>query len=198
MRKARRRAGLTQRALAETTGIAQPTVARIERGRERARMDTVARLLAACGEELEAIPRRGRGVDRAPVRRLLAGTPAQRLASMPDGAAVLDALEALDDDGIDIVIVGGVAARLHGTPVAHAGLETVPAGTPGYDELAANAVRLKLGRLTVAVADLDDLIRRAPTGERPDGPRVDIDMLAAVREEQRKVRDRRGTPRVPG
>ena len=80
LRKARRRAGLSQRALAARTGIAQPTIARIERGQDDPRLRTIERLLQACDETVEALPRPGLGVDRTEIRELLALTPRQRMA----------------------------------------------------------------------------------------------------------------------
>lgn len=94
LRRARRRIGITQRALARHTGIAQPTVARIEIGAEVPRVDTFARLLGACGESLESVPRAGEGVDRSGIRELLRLTPRQRLATLPDEAATLDRVRA--------------------------------------------------------------------------------------------------------
>jgi transcriptional regulator with XRE-family HTH domain len=64
LRQARRRAGLTQRQLAGRAGVAQSVVGRIESGAVVPRVDTLDRLLEACGEGLEALPRPGRGVDR--------------------------------------------------------------------------------------------------------------------------------------
>jgi transcriptional regulator with XRE-family HTH domain len=82
LRRARRRAGMSQRALAVGTGVAQPTIARIESGREDPRIATLERLLHACGEGLGAGPVAGAGVDRSGIRALLALTPAQRLATL--------------------------------------------------------------------------------------------------------------------
>jgi transcriptional regulator with XRE-family HTH domain len=80
LRRARRRARLSQRDLAALTGIAQPTIARIERGQASPRFDTVVRLLATCGYELDLVPRLdGSGVDRSAIRELLALTPEERL-----------------------------------------------------------------------------------------------------------------------
>lgn len=79
VRQARRRAGLSQRALAERTGLPQSTVARIESGFVDPRTTTVVRLLAACGEELEVVPRLGIGIDRTIIRPLLDLTPQERL-----------------------------------------------------------------------------------------------------------------------
>jgi transcriptional regulator with XRE-family HTH domain len=53
VREARRRAGLTQRALAERAGVSQPQVARVESGRTEASFDRVLQLVRACGFDLE-------------------------------------------------------------------------------------------------------------------------------------------------
>ena len=79
LRDARRRAGLTQRALASRTGTPQPAIARIERGTVVPRVDTLDRLLAGCGEQLGTERRPGIGVDRTAIRALLRLTPVQRL-----------------------------------------------------------------------------------------------------------------------
>jgi transcriptional regulator with XRE-family HTH domain len=94
LRQARRRAGLTQRSLAARTGVAQPTIARIESGDHSPRVVTLEVLLDACGEELDAMPRAGDGVDRTPIRELLGMSPEERLASLPAEAAFLDQLAA--------------------------------------------------------------------------------------------------------
>jgi len=77
---ARRRAGLTQRQLGAKTGIAQETIARIERGRSDPRVGTLDRLLAGCDFGLEHVPRLGIGIDRSQIRALLDLDPAERLA----------------------------------------------------------------------------------------------------------------------
>jgi transcriptional regulator with XRE-family HTH domain len=76
---ARRRAGLSQRGVARRAEIPQPNVSRIERGLVSPSVDTVARLLRACGMSLEATPRVDDGVDRAQLRELLAATPGARV-----------------------------------------------------------------------------------------------------------------------
>jgi transcriptional regulator with XRE-family HTH domain len=78
LRRARARAGLTQRALAAATGVAQPTIARIERGHEEPRVSTLRVLLSACSHRLDVSPVGGEGVDRTAIRQLLALTPAER------------------------------------------------------------------------------------------------------------------------
>jgi transcriptional regulator with XRE-family HTH domain len=93
IRMARRRAGLSQRALAERTGVAQPTIARIERGVDDPRFTTIQTLLAGCGEELVATPVAGEGIDRTEIRELLALSPAERLRQAVAEARVLEGLE---------------------------------------------------------------------------------------------------------
>lgn len=80
LRHARRRAGLTQRALAAKTGVPQETIARIEATRVDPRVSTLDRLLEGCGYGLEHRPRLGIGIDRAQIRERLALTPGERLA----------------------------------------------------------------------------------------------------------------------
>jgi len=79
LRNARRRAGLTQRALAARTGIPQETIARIEGGRVDPRVGTLDKLLEGCGHGLESMARLGIGIDRTLMRELLALSPDQRL-----------------------------------------------------------------------------------------------------------------------
>ncbi len=83
---------MSQRKLAARTGIAQPTIARIESGRDNPRVDTLERLLEACGETMETLPRAGLGIDRSLIRELLALTPAQRAATLADDALLSDLL----------------------------------------------------------------------------------------------------------
>ena len=71
LRHARRRAGFTQRQLAAKAEIPQETIARIEAGRADPRVETLDRLLEACGFGLESMPRLGIGVDRTQIRELL-------------------------------------------------------------------------------------------------------------------------------
>jgi transcriptional regulator with XRE-family HTH domain len=56
---------MTQRELAGKARVPQPMIARIESRAVIPRVDTLDRLLEACGEGLESVPRPGRGVDRS-------------------------------------------------------------------------------------------------------------------------------------
>lgn len=91
--QARRRARLTQRELAAATGVAQPTVARIERGLETPRVDTLDRLLRACGDALEVVPLGGVGVDRSVIRQLLRLSPAERIELSKQEAETMAAFD---------------------------------------------------------------------------------------------------------
>lgn len=91
--QARRRARLTQRQLAAATGVAQPTIARIERGLETPRVDTLDRLLRACGDALEAVPLAGVGVDRTVINQLLRLSPAERIELSTQEAETLSAFD---------------------------------------------------------------------------------------------------------
>ncbi len=93
LRRARRRAGMTQRELASRAGVAQPTIARIERGRDDPRVSTFERLLRACHESLEALPESGAGIDRTEIQRLLRLSPAARAKTLLEDAEALDRLD---------------------------------------------------------------------------------------------------------
>ena len=79
LRYARRRAGLTQRALAERAAVYQPAIARIESGAVSPQLDTLTQLLHAAGATLEIAPLAGAGVDRTLIRAALALTPEERI-----------------------------------------------------------------------------------------------------------------------
>ena len=82
IREARRQAGLTQTELAARIGTKQSVVSRWERGVDTPRVDTLGRILQACGFEADLTLRRHDDVDRAQLQENLAMTPAQRLASV--------------------------------------------------------------------------------------------------------------------
>jgi transcriptional regulator with XRE-family HTH domain len=69
---------MTQRALADVTGVPQSSIARIERGTTDPRVGTLRRLLRATGSELQTEPRLGEGVDRSLIHLTLAMTPDER------------------------------------------------------------------------------------------------------------------------
>ncbi len=82
LRQARRRAGLTQRALAERAGTSQSVVARIEGGRTDPSSETLLRLLEAAGAELRCQITERPVVDSHmldDVKRILSLRPEERL-----------------------------------------------------------------------------------------------------------------------
>lgn len=92
LKRARKISGVSQRDLADRSGIAQPVIARIEAGRASPRADTLDRLLAACGFDLALVPRAGRGIDRTAMRELARLSPAERLHTAAREANALDRL----------------------------------------------------------------------------------------------------------
>lgn len=89
---ARRKANLSQRELGRRAGATQATISRIEEALISPRFDTLERLLEACGFELQAIPRRGEGIDRGAIRELLRSTPAERARLAVEEARNLEKL----------------------------------------------------------------------------------------------------------
>ncbi len=89
LRWARLTAGLSQRALAEKSGIPQSTIGRIETGAIDPRTSTLSRLIRACGYDLEVEPLLGLGIDRTLIRERLALSPDRRLQSVDAGARTL-------------------------------------------------------------------------------------------------------------
>ena len=94
LKEARRRAGLSQRALARAANVPQPVIARLESGGAIPRIDTLDKLLRHCGEGLEARPRRGAGIDRTLIRRMLQLSAIARLQAASDEANSLERLQA--------------------------------------------------------------------------------------------------------
>ncbi|HYZ78552.1 MAG TPA: helix-turn-helix transcriptional regulator [Gaiellaceae bacterium] len=84
LQEARRRAGLSQRELAERAGTSQSAIARIERGRQIPSLETLQRLLHACGLDLELriVPHDTH--DDSLIAATLAMTPEQRLRNLEE------------------------------------------------------------------------------------------------------------------
>ncbi|MDQ6807132.1 MAG: helix-turn-helix transcriptional regulator [Actinomycetota bacterium] len=120
---ARRRAGLTQRELAERLGLRQATIARWERGDRQVSVEDVEAVADACGLHLEShlvvedrswwsqIALR---LELDPLDRLQRLTP----ASSPNLAAGLGELAAT---GHPVVVIGEVAGALQGWPLVLGG-----------------------------------------------------------------------------
>jgi transcriptional regulator with XRE-family HTH domain len=79
VREARRRAGLTQRELAEKAGTTQSALARLEAGRTAPSFDLVLRLVRLCGYDLDIMLVERDDSDWAQALRLRDLTPARRI-----------------------------------------------------------------------------------------------------------------------
>ena len=84
--------GVSQRRLAEITGVAQPTIARIERGQVDPRLSTVDLLLSGLHIEIDVRRAPGTGVDRSQLREMLRRTPRERLELLTSDASGLERL----------------------------------------------------------------------------------------------------------
>ena len=134
--EARRRAGLSQRELAERVGTQRPEISRYERGRARPSLERLRAIVAACGLELTVgLANADDSYDRS-IREAFAMPPAERLRSSLAGAAsirttralahgetppppmkVVAALKLLRSAGVTFVLVGEMAEVLHGSPI---------------------------------------------------------------------------------
>ena len=82
VRDVRQEVGLSQTALAAAVGTKQSVVSRWEAGADTPRVDTLVRILRACGYEADLALRRHDDVDRAQIREQLAMSPRDRLRSV--------------------------------------------------------------------------------------------------------------------
>lgn len=176
--EARRRAGLGQTGLARMTGIPLRTLTRIEAGEAVPRIDTVERLLLACGRTLATEPR--------PV-----APGAEEETSVPN---LTQGLRFLSGGYVSHVLVGELADHLHGARVNVTGLDIVVPDIGEqrrrvllvlenldrpYSRVAVRVDSLKrdrfhriwraatpMGPEGTPVASLDDLIELEPRGDR--------------------------------
>ena len=184
LREARQRAGLSQRQLAHRARTAQSVVARIERGQTSPSWDTLARLLAAAGFAIhtELDPRsspRSHMLDD--VARILALPAERRLdevrnvnrfvyAARVASAAPLDLerlITTLAQHRMRFVLVGALAARLHGFPRVTTAADITPASDPE-----------NLARLAAALRELQ---ARVYTESVPEGLPFDCSAQALAR-----------------
>lgn len=147
IREARRRARLTQSELATRAATTQSAVARWEAGRSLPSLEKLKELVECCGLELafSLTPRREteeRVLDQ--LRVLSASERLQRLlAAMPyaEGGVATDAtgaayeedlfdplslVAALERHGVKYVLLGGLAATLHGSPILTSDVDIAP------------------------------------------------------------------------
>lgn len=94
VREARRRAGLSQRELAERAGTTQSAIARLESGRTSPSFDLVLRLIRLCGFRLDVGLDPWDGSDVAQAEALLKLPVEERLDRMNAGIAFAEELRA--------------------------------------------------------------------------------------------------------
>ena len=82
IREARELAGMSQADLAASVGTAQSAVSRWERGVDVPRVDTLARILHACGFEADVRFRRHDDVDRGQILNQLSLSPLERARAL--------------------------------------------------------------------------------------------------------------------
>jgi transcriptional regulator with XRE-family HTH domain len=94
IRRARKRAGLTQAELAERAGVTQSTIARLERGGGNPTFLMLERVLHAAGHRLElsAVHQGLRTVDEGLIRQQLDLSPAERIGALRLQAAAMQRL----------------------------------------------------------------------------------------------------------
>ena len=143
IRAARERAGVSQRGLAVRAGTSQGYVSQVERGEVSPSIEAVGRLLACLGLA-------GR-IETEPLAVVAAPAGENDLRPGP-------MLAALAGRDVDLVLVGALAARVHGFDVAADAVEVTLDPDPRNQE-----------RLTRALGDLHGRmagIRPAPDGSR--------------------------------
>ena len=113
--QARRAARFSQRELSRRTGVPQSAIARIERGQQVPRTDTLERLLKACGFELRLGPERAGGVDRPEIDRFVQLSPQERRERAAAAPHVAEA-HGIPDEGHTI---GAVPRLAPDDTVAH-------------------------------------------------------------------------------
>jgi transcriptional regulator with XRE-family HTH domain len=189
----RRRAGLTQRELAERIECRQATIARWERGDRHPSYEDVQAVARACDLQLDAHlaredcswwPQIAMQLDHGPLGRVRRLTPPGAFDAVP-------VLEALADSQAPAIVIGEVAGALHGWPLVLGGdrvgvcamgelslgegesvlVTVLPPGTAGFGDLARGAESIGVGGRTLQVAGLLDLLRIADASSDPSARR---------------------------
>jgi transcriptional regulator with XRE-family HTH domain len=120
---ARRRAGLSQRELADRLGLRQATIARWERGDRQVGVEDVEAVSAACGLHLDAHLAVEDRSWWSQIALQLELDPLERVRRLtPPGSSDLEAgLSALAASGQPLVVIGEVAGALQGWPLVLGG-----------------------------------------------------------------------------
>lgn len=183
---ARRRAGLTQRELADRLGLRQATIARWERGDRQVGLEDVEAVAAACGFHLEAhLVAKDRSwwsqialqLDLDPLDRVGQLTP-------PGSSDLASALSQLSVSAQHLVVIGEVAGALQGWPLVLGGsvIEACAQAADGAPLLTAigprvarheyeldGGTRLRVTAEPAGTSGLSDLWRGSERIQTPDG-----------------------------
>jgi len=183
---ARRRAGLTQRQLAERIGLRQATIARWERGDRQVSIEDVQMVAAACGLHLDAhLVAEDRSwwsqialqLELDPLERVRRLTPS-------DSSDLVSGLGELGAVSRPLVVIGEVAGALQGWPLVlsgdvieicadRVGRESVAAAVGGRNSRTEHELQggsqLRIVDAPPGTHGLHDLWRGADPIETPEG-----------------------------
>jgi len=208
IREARRRARLTQAELAARAGTTQSAVARWEAGKALPSLEKLQSLVECCGLELAVTLTERQPGERELLERTLSRTPEERLHLLmaairslhgaevtadatgdPGGEPPFDPLAilaALARHDVRYVLVGGLAATLHGSPFLSADVDITPErSVANLERLAAALAELgaELGTEVQAPEVQAPEVQANPALERVSGrsgPERGADSLAAA------------------
>ena len=183
---ARRRAGLTQRELAERLGLRQATIARWERGDRRVGIGDVEAVAGACGLHLEAhlVAEDRSWWSQIALQLELDPLDRARRLTPPGSPDLADALGQLSVSSQHLVVIGEVAGALQGWPLVLGGgtVEACAQAADGAPLLIAigprvardeyelrGGVRLRVVAEPAGTGGLLDLWRGSERVSTPDG-----------------------------
>jgi transcriptional regulator with XRE-family HTH domain len=173
---ARRRAGLSQRELAERLGCRQATIARWERDERHPSFEETQAAVRACGFDLAGSivaddrswwPQIALQLEQSPSERVRSLTPPGAI----DASPALDALARLS---VPVIVVGEVAGALQGWPLVLTGTSVV--------EICGNAETIGPALIEAGFADVNGgyLLPSGPSislTERPPGTHGSGDLI---------------------
>jgi transcriptional regulator with XRE-family HTH domain len=152
----RRRAGVSQRALARRLGVPQSTVGRWEAGDHEPSLASVQRALAACDLALTVGVGNADDSYRQQIAQQLALSPSDRVSRLARRLAIqpVEIVRALAAEGVRYVLAGEVAGAVPGWPITldSGDFLVVPEDTPENLE----AVDQAVARLGGSGRELDD------------------------------------------
>lgn len=169
---ARKRAGLTQRELAERLRCRQATIARWERDDRHPSLEETQAAVRACGfdlgmnlvaEDRSWWPQIAVQLERSPIERLRSLTP-------PGALDLVPALEVLSEIETPAVVIGEVAGALHGWPLVQSGTGTVEVcGEPDKlaERLLANGLTRNEDLYTMASGQRISVVQQPPGTNGP-------------------------------